>query len=151
MDDLPLGLDGTTLVFPDGAARCLACGGAPAGTKRVYFEDTDGIGLAGKLDALSNRLEFDAPLCERHLKHARSLPWKVAIYGVLALVVGVAALVYLLESRLYERSAAAWLLAAPGAFLVVVAYVGWSHKDRGGLRCEAERTADGGVRLSWPK
>ena len=56
------------LEFPQGASICLVCGASPAGARRVYFEEPRGVAfgqvgaIRSGIDAMDNRIEFDAPL-----------------------------------------------------------------------------------------
>jgi hypothetical protein len=81
-EELRLGLEGRTILFPDGRPFCLACGRPPTGTRLVAFRDAayaerasagaDSIlGWVHPLLAWANRrrqvmLKFEAPLCFCH-------------------------------------------------------------------------------------
>lgn len=157
MQNFVFGLEGTRIVFPDGVPVCLSCGGAVSGTRRVTFEPVDGFVMpthAGKLlshfKALRERVAFDAPLCEAHLRRAKSLSRKAPLYGLASLGLLLAAVLTLLQTKLYEQSKAAWLLLAPGMVMFFITHGTWIAKDRGGLPCEATRLEDGSLLLKYP-
>src|SRR5947209_17010732 len=99
MERLVLGLDGATLVFPEGKACCLVCGAPPSGTRRVWFEDLGSTGsgagepgsrghaLGAGISAIRGRVQFEAPLCRVHRRAATLLSVKATVLFLLSIAV----------------------------------------------------------------
>ena len=159
MRELRLRLDGKSLVFPDGRPICLACGGEPAGTRRVWFETAEAgadLSRPGSLErgvaALRHRVTFDASLCARHLRRARVLSLKAVGLALLSVAVLVGAIVGFQAAGWdlsKEKGLLGYLPFVPAAVPAVFAYFAWKAKDRGGLACEARRAGENLV-LTYP-
>jgi hypothetical protein len=163
-EELRLGLKGRELVFPDGKAFCLVCGAAPAGTRRVWFEDMGSAGLAasGEIGStrhalgtgarvIASRIEFQAPLCGPHKTRAiRTGLGAIAcmLLGVGVLVLGNVVLSRFKILRKYEDFSR-WIPFIPALVPAGFGYVFWRRKDRGGLPCEARRDEEDLV-LTYP-
>jgi len=143
VDDFSLRLEGGSLVFPDGVARCLACGAAPVGHQRAVFETPD----TSKDPAVA----LDAPLCATHLAHARRLLWKTVFHGLLSVACWAASWLLISRYRLDQKSEICWLLPLPGIAFFCVAVMKWASWQRAGLTCAATRLDDGLVEISYPK
>jgi len=148
-DELRLGLRDHTLVFPEGKLCCLVCGRPPAGVRRVYYETVEGEGaLEGRMgaagagvQAIANRLTFDAPLCADHRRKATLTG--LAGVGFMLLALAVIALGAAFAPKSSRKGGQADIIGyvfmglalIPGGF----GYVFWRRKDRGGLPCEVRR------------
>lgn len=163
MRELRVGLEGKRLVFPDGKAACLACGGEPAGVRRVWFEEVAGAlpgtgdlarfnNLAAGARAIAERITFDAPLCRAHRAKARWLSVGCALCALA--VVGMIALgIWLVGSpsgRRKETFLQKWGPILLGLLPAIPGYFLWQRKDRGGLTCEVRREGASGLVLCWP-
>jgi hypothetical protein len=150
VERLTLGLNGRTLVFPEGKAYCLVCGRPPSGTRRVWFEDpgstepnaaklgSRGHALGVGINAIRGRIQFDAPLCRVHRRSAVLLSVKAT--GLFLLTIAVVALgaMALKQFRIPKKVAtlAEWLPFIPAILPASFAALYWMRKDRGGLTCD---------------
>jgi hypothetical protein len=144
------------LEFPQAQPFCLVCGAKPAGARRVYFEETRQPafgkvgGIRSGIDAIDNRIEFDAPLCPAHLARARMLAVLAPILGVSAIgliIVGFW-LGQLLPLPEWLRSYFPFLIAGPD---LIAMYIFWRRKDRGGIPCSIERLEESEVLLTYSR
>ena len=136
-------LKGRKVVFPEGAAFCLACGAKPAGTRHVFF--------AGMLDfdapdpmqaeAKNAKVDFDAPLCVAHLKKATL--YTFGAIGLMLLTLGVISSGVILGLK-------NWLTVILGLLVGIPACVLWWMKDKGGLECSAGSGREVGFGLWYP-
>ncbi|HVE41737.1 MAG TPA: hypothetical protein VNM14_17730 [Planctomycetota bacterium] len=158
--ELRFQIKGRALQFPDGKPFCLVCGATPAGVRRVWFEETgvDGASLVSRshalgqgVQAIANRIEFDAPLCKEHRWRATLAGLAgIACFLLAAAVIGAG--VMLGGDTTRRKAGTDWmkyismgLCLIPGGF----GYMFWKRKDRGGLRCSAHLDGDKLV-LTWP-
>lgn len=159
MRELRLELQGKKLSFPDGKAVCLACGAEPAGVRRVWFEElqhhagfSKSAALETGVQAIRERIAFDAPLCRAHRVKARWLGVGAALCMLAA--VGMIALGAMLfgasPGRKPKSFFAEWGPILLGFIPGIPGYLLWRMKDRGGLRCDVRREAATGLILSFP-
>lgn len=166
MRELRLELQGKTLIFPDGKVSCLACGGAPDGVRRVWFEDLKGEGaslgmgalskathLSAAAKALQSRITFNAPLCRSHRARARWFSWGTYLCGLA--FVGMILLSATLSGSSGKRgkskeSLELWLTLGLGLIPALPGYFLWQLKDRGGLACTVRREGDSRLVLTFP-
>jgi len=162
--ELRLRLEKRELVFPEGVAFCLVCGGVPAGKRRVWFEDlAAGAGAPGEIGSsghalgagarmMANRADFLAPLCKSHRR--RAILIGLAANGFMLLAVGVGALGIYLQGlfkipRRYEELVR-WIAFIPILIPAGFGVYFWMKKDRGGLPCEVRREG-GELVLTYPE
>lgn len=158
MRELRLELQGRRLVFPDGKPVCLVCFGEPAGSRSVWFEDlghhagfSKTAALETGVQAIRERIAFDAPLCRPHRARARwfGLGGGLCMLAAVGMIALGAMLFGATPGRKSKSFLAEWGPVLLGLLPAIPGYLLWRKKDRGGLSCEVRREGATGLVLSF--